>query len=185
MNAVMRPAVSNRASCEKVAPIFETYKGALIRFVKSRINDAVDSEEMVSEILMKVYDNCEKLENIRHPESWLIAVSRNAIADYYRKGNREMIGEVPDDPAEEEASIDYSTLTECLPGLIDKLPSKYADPLRQYELKGIPQKELAIQYGMSESGLKSRVQRGRKMLRELFIAYCGEALECECQKKNC
>jgi len=180
----MIPAASNK-SCEKVAPIFETYRSSLVRFVKSRISDAVDSEEMVSEILLKVYDNCEKLEEIKNPEGWLIAVSKNAIADYYRKEKKESIGDIPEIPIYQNSSDNYSILTECLPGLISKLPAKYADPLRQYELEGIPQKQLAIQYKMSESGLKSRVQRGRKMLRELFITYCGEALECECQNKNC
>ncbi len=164
-------------SCQVVAPVFQDYRNSLIRFIQSRVKDSVDSEELLSQVLLKVYDHCEKLEDVKSTEAWLIAIAKNTINDYFRSKQRQEIkGEMPDTIDLKEDSI-YEELEACIPSLIDRLPDKYGVPLKAYELNGISQKSLAIQMGMSESGLKSRVQRGRKMLRELFTEYCGHLIQ--------
>lgn len=171
--------------CEVVAPVFEQYRAALTRYIKSRVKDPVDSEELLSEVMMKIYDHCEKLDDIRNTEAWLITIARNTITDYFRQRQKqpEVLGLVPQI---EEAPNVLEELEACVPSLIEKLPEKYARPLAAYELKGIPQKVLAQQYGMSESGLKSRVQRGRKMLKALFTEYCGHLVaEAGCDDCSC
>ena len=40
------------------------------------------------------------------------------------------------------------------------------------ELEGLSQKEMAIRLGISYSGAKSRVQRGREKLKALFLECC-------------
>lgn len=163
--------------CQVVAPVFQQYRDILARYIQSRIKDPLDSEELLSQVMMKIYDHCEKLEGIRNTEAWLITIARNAVTDYFRA--RQKHQEVPPGAmvAIEEQPDVIRELEECIPSLIARLPEKYAKPLADYELKGIPQKTLAIQYGMSESGLKSRVQRGRKMLKGLFTEYCGHLIE--------
>ncbi len=173
-------------ACLNVAPVFDQYKEVLIRFISSRIKDPVDRDELVSEVMMKVYDNCEKLPGIRNLESWLVTISRNAIIDYHRQRGKVVLGEIPE-VGEDESNTLYQSVAACIPGLIDRLPPKYGGPLFDYEMKGIPQKELAVQYQMSESGLKSRVQRGRKMLRALLLDYCGDLFEAndDCDSNSC
>ena len=41
------------------------------------------------------------------------------------------------------------------------------------EYKNITQKELSEQLGISVSGAKSRVQRGRKMLKDMILDCCS------------
>ena len=172
-------------SCQIVAPVFQEYRDILARFVRSRVHDPVDSEELLSEIMMKIYKNCEKLEGIRNTQAWLMTIARNAITDYFRAKQKRKFTDLTVDISLEEDSDMISELEACIPSLIKKLPEKYGAPLADYELKGIPQKTLAIHYQMSESGLKSRVQRGRKMLKELFTQYCGHLLEEEQECNNC
>ena len=40
------------------------------------------------------------------------------------------------------------------------------------DLEGIKQKEIAKRMHLSYSGLKSRVQRGRQMIKDMFIECC-------------
>ena len=47
-----------------------------------------------------------------------------------------------------------------------------AELLTAIELNGISQKDLAIEHGVSYSTLKSRVQKGRQQLRQLFEDCC-------------
>ena len=51
-------------------------------------------------------------------------------------------------------------------------PYSYADAVRQVDLEGLTQVEAARRAGVSVSGMKSRVQRGRAQLRELLDACC-------------
>jgi RNA polymerase sigma-70 factor (ECF subfamily) len=44
--------------------------------------------------------------------------------------------------------------------------------LRLSELEGISQKEIAVRLGISYSGAKSRIQRGREKLKQLFYECC-------------
>ena len=163
-----------KTSCEIVAPVFLEYRLILTQFIQSRVKDPIDGEELLSEVMMKIYKNCEKLASIRDTEAWLITIARNTINDYFRE-QKKRFSNVTLEPiiVENEPDI-MESLSKCVPGLLNKLPGKYSQPLIEYERMGIPQKELALQYKMSESGLKSRVQRGRKMLKALFTECCGQ-----------
>lgn len=66
------------------------------------------------------------------------------------------------------------------------LPSPYREALTLTELEGLTQKEAAEMIGISLSGMKSRVQRGRERLRTLFDECCeigvdarGRAIACD------
>jgi RNA polymerase sigma-70 factor (ECF subfamily) len=56
--------------------------------------------------------------------------------------------------------------------LLYSLPKPYRDALVLTEFEGLTQPELAKRLGISLSGAKSRVQRGREQLKELLLVYC-------------
>jgi RNA polymerase sigma-70 factor (ECF subfamily) len=69
---------------------------------------------------------------------------------------------------------------------VASLPSPYRAALTLTELEGLTQKEAAEMLGVPLSTMKSRVQRGRERLREIFDACCeisldarGSVVECE------
>ena len=53
-----------------------------------------------------------------------------------------------------------------------QLPGPYRQALILTEYQGLTQKQLAERMGLSLSGAKSRVQRARKMLKELLLECC-------------
>jgi len=55
---------------------------------------------------------------------------------------------------------------------MQRLPQKYLEALELYEFQGLSQKELSEKLGISYSGAKSRVQRGRKKLKYLLEGCC-------------
>jgi RNA polymerase sigma-70 factor (ECF subfamily) len=61
--------------------------------------------------------------------------------------------------------------------MISVLPEPYATALRLTELQGLSQKELAERLGISMSGARSRVQRGRQMLEDVLRACCTFELD--------
>ena len=69
-----------------------------------------------------------------------------------------------DAPAEQAAS--------SLQKMIDLLPEKYAQALTMVEFQGLSQIQLAQKLNLSVSAAKSRVQRGRKMLKDNLMNCC-------------
>jgi RNA polymerase sigma-70 factor (ECF subfamily) len=57
------------------------------------------------------------------------------------------------------------------------LPSPYREALILTEMEGLAQKDAATMLGVSVSGMKSRVQRGRQKLRALLEECCEIALD--------
>ena len=73
---------------------------------------------------------------------------------------------------QDDASVEEELSECCISPFIKKLPEKYRTAIILSEIEGLTQKEVANQEGMSLSGAKSRVQRGRKMLKEMMLACC-------------
>jgi len=68
-------------------------------------------------------------------------------------------------------------LAEFAASAISRLPSPYREALTLTEIQGMTQLAAAKMLGLSPSGMKSRVQRGREKLREILEASCNIALD--------
>lgn len=159
-------------SCSAVAPVFLAYEAQLKGFVKKRILDKAEADDILQQLYLKVYKNCEQLPEIKNVKAWLYQITRNAVYDFFRENSRhESItdleladGELPDDTRHGVEAL--------VEPLIKLLPTTYAEALQLSELEGISQKEIAERLNISYSGAKSRVQRGREKLKELFLECC-------------
>jgi RNA polymerase sigma-70 factor (ECF subfamily) len=63
-------------------------------------------------------------------------------------------------------------LDQCINRMIALLPDEYRDIIIDSEIKGIKQKDLADHYGLAYPSIRSRVQRGRERLKQLFYNCC-------------
>jgi RNA polymerase sigma-70 factor (ECF subfamily) len=67
--------------------LYEHYFSRIYGYVASRINNQQDTEDVVSEVFLRVIQNLAALRN-QHSTSfaaWLFAIARNAITDHYRR----------------------------------------------------------------------------------------------------
>ncbi len=61
--------------------------------------------------------------------------------------------------------------------LLDRVPEHYRCALELTELGGMTQERAAAELGLSTSGMKSRVQRDRRLLRDQVTHCCDVALD--------
>lgn len=61
--------------------------------------------------------------------------------------------------------------------MIRELPEVYREAVQLSEIEGLSQQEVADRLGLSLSAVKSRVQRGRKMLKEILGQCCTYQLD--------
>ncbi|MEM8968604.1 MAG: sigma-70 family RNA polymerase sigma factor [Bacteroidota bacterium] len=155
-------------TCQRVFPLYEQYREELVGFVNSRLRDTAQSEAVVSDVLEKLYRNCESLDSVKNIRAWLFQVTKRTAYDYLRAQSKlaNFSPEVVDGVLEEaEIRLDISFF---VPELINCLPEKYAIPLKMSDLDEVPQREIAQKLNLSLSGAKSRIQRGRQKLKQLL-----------------
>lgn len=143
------------------------------------VNKRVESREVAEDIVQDIYLRLHRAEpgSIKNPRAWLYRAARNATIDHYRtRHNDEPIDgktdmALPDDTdGPNEATQELAT---CLRPLIAHLPEKYSEAVTLVDLDGITQSQAAKQVGISTSGMKSRVQRGRARLGDLLTNCCA------------
>jgi RNA polymerase sigma-70 factor (ECF subfamily) len=151
---------------------WSAHRAALHRFVVTRVRDHMAAEDIVHDVLVKAHARPEPLRKPETLKAWLYQVTRNAIVDYYRA--RKPAEALPDELRGEPQDTDHAEreLAGCLTPLLAGLPAAYADPLRLADLEGVAQQEVASRLGLSLSAAKSRIQRARRMLRDVLLRCC-------------
>ena len=162
-----------------VVTAWQEYRSALHRFILKRVRDNEAAEDIVQEVLLKAYAKQGTLKESSKLRPWLYQITRNAIIDYYR--SQKPAEALPEEFIREDAVEDddraQRELARCIVALLDQVPDRYRHVLRLVEFEGATQREVASRLGLSLSGAKSRVQRGRKMLREVLVKCCRVELD--------
>lgn len=148
------------------------YRGALMAFLRSRVRDPDDAEDLLQDILIKTQKKLGSLEQSASLKSWLFQIANNTIIDFYRRKARTSRVHPDDLWYTDLDAADRHVLEGCVSPFMKALPAEAADLLRRIELDGVPQKQLAAELGLSYSTLKSRVQTARRQLRALFEGCC-------------
>lgn len=155
--------------------IWEEFSIPLKAFVKKRINNDQDAEDILQIIFLKIHDNIDNLIKVDKAHSWIYTIARNTIFDFYRAQKHDLyIENLTEDvfiDQQEEILLNYE-MAQCLKNMIQYLPDKYKQAIIMTEFEHLTQKELAIHLGISESGAKSRVQRARAKLKEMILNCC-------------
>jgi RNA polymerase sigma-70 factor, ECF subfamily len=161
----------------EVAAIHRDFHAVLGNYIAKRVNNRADAEDLLQEVFIKVHNNRMTIGSRESIKSWLFTITRNTIIDYYRKKGRDPLTGVEKQMQEiGSEAFDAGTTVEldgCIRRFIAGLPDAYRDIVMDAELKGISQKDLAVKYGIAYPSLRSRVQRGRARLREMFLDCCA------------
>jgi RNA polymerase sigma-70 factor (ECF subfamily) len=154
--------------------IYKQFHQELLGYLKSKIRSKEDAEDILQNVFIKVSSNVDKLEEKIKLKSWLFTITRNAVIDYYRVNakKRTVSGEIDEDVFASDEPDHTKGLDQCMSSMINLLPDEYRDIIIDSEIKEIKQKDLASKYGMPYPSMRSRIQRGRERLKQLFYNCC-------------
>jgi RNA polymerase sigma-70 factor (ECF subfamily) len=154
--------------------IWAAFAGPLRRFIRTRVANDAEAEDLLQEVFTKIHLKLAQLRDTERLAAWIYQIARNAVIDHLRaRAKAPAAVEVAEDlPAPAEAPALDAEVASCLRPLIERLPDPYREALVMTELDGKTQRELAHAAGLSLSGAKSRVQRGREQLKALLLACC-------------
>lgn len=159
--------------------IWQVFNRNLRAYIARRA-DAASVDDILGDILLRVAEHRDQFDNADNPLAWLYRVAGNVITDHYRRRSveRKALRQAAADAAAEEAAATtdeneaYAELAQCLAPLIRQLPEDYREALLLTDIKGVTQAAAAAELGISVSGMKSRVQRGRDKLKQALHRCC-------------
>lgn len=175
-------------------------------FIGSRVRDAALADDLAQETLLRVETRLPTLRSRDRLEAWVFRIARNTIADHFRTtreteefdeaAHGALLPVAEGAPSTEDEALG-AELRQYVRSVVDRLPPLYREAIRAIELEGLSQVDLARRLGLSVSAAKSRVQRGRALLRKEMERCCrwetdryGKVLaveprgECACQDSD-
>jgi RNA polymerase sigma-70 factor, ECF subfamily len=182
----------------KTKPLdWQFFEKQLRMYIKKRVPQNA-ADDIYGDVILRLVSNQDKFQAAANPVAWMYKVTTNIITDYYRNHAQEqaVLNQSTTGNIEEPASIDKDTLAsdelaECVLPLINNLPAAYSEALLMTEIKGMKQADAAKKLNLSLSGMKSRVQRGRSLLKKSILRCCqvsvnrkGSIIDYE-QTKSC
>ncbi len=167
--------------------LWQKLHDGLRAFIAKRVNDDGHVDDILQDVFVRVHRQMDTVNDPRRIVSWIYQVTRNAIIDHYRKPGQQRespvglsselevlhkspaISEmIPHGPADEP----HAELARCISPMIERLSRDYREAITLVEFDGLTQQAAAQQMGISLSGMKSRVQRGRKQLKQMLDDCC-------------
>ncbi len=150
------------------AAVYKTYRPKVFGYFRSRLGNIRDAEDLCEAVFEKAFAPSAGFdEKIASAGTWLYAVSRNALIDYYRKKRpvEDLPEDLADDVSPEDGVLKKETLEELGEALLS-LPPDLRDliVLHYYDL--VPLKEIAETSGLSYGAVKLRHAGALKLLRE-------------------
>ncbi|RXT03952.1 RNA polymerase sigma factor SigZ [Ammoniphilus sp. CFH 90114] len=180
--------------------VWQDFRNILKQFIKSRVSNEQDTDDILQEVFIKIHHHLPNLKEEDKLRSWVFQITRNTIIDFYRSRGKNqfelLVVEI------EDKLIDKNSLpadgnkneivSSWLKDLTEQLPENDREALLHTEYGNLTQRELAAKLGISLSGAKSRVQRGREKLKHILLECChlefdnqGNILDYEVNKANC
>lgn len=168
--------------------VWRDLAGPLHRFVHRRVADRHAVDDIVADVMLRTHTHLDTLDDHEQVTAWVFRITRNAVVDHYRRTARvhDTLSDLEDDaPAAEsdaDAWLDDQTvvareLSVMLRPLVAQLPGDYRRALELTDLGGMTQADAARLEHVSLSGMKSRAQRGRRLLLALLRQQCEITLD--------
>jgi RNA polymerase sigma-70 factor, ECF subfamily len=159
---------------QTIAELYDRFRSPLKNFIAKRVSDPATVEDLLHDVFVRIHTNIATLKDSDKVTAWIYQTARNSVIDFYRK-RKEPAHEVTEDLLlldQEEISMAAERLIPVVRRMIEQLPEKYKRVLIQSDFDGQRHADIAADLKMSVSGVKSRVQRARQMLKTLLLECC-------------
>ena len=176
-------------------PSWDELATRLRPFIRRRVASEPDADDVLQDVLLRVHRGLPSLHDEDRFAPWMYRIARTTIVDHVRGRQRHPVAvaadmaeaaEGPAEPFGDDEDAVAREVAQYLAFFVAFLPSPYREAITLTELEGRTQREAAEMLGISVSGMKSRVQRGRAKLREMLEVCCeiavdarGKVIACE------
>lgn len=154
---------------------YRNHRDELLAFVSSRLGGAVEAEDIVQNVFLRLLTTDKMITEITLP-ALTYTIARNLISDYYRRRNtyeefEHYIKRSSDDYSSMESVISAKELTELLERGLARIPENFREIYRMHIYGGMKVGEISQTLGEGYKSVEHRLGAARKALRNFFKNY--------------
>lgn len=158
-------------STEEFQEIFHQMKDKVFRLSLRMVQDRPTAEDVVQEIMIKVWKNKEKIGQIQNPEGWIMVMTRNLSIDKIRSkhnqtGSIDHAYGIKTNDAQPDRQAETSDMMNRLNAAVQTLPEKQKIIFHLRDIEGLTYKEISATMEISLDEVKVNLHRARQKLRK-------------------
>ena len=168
--------------------IYKAYHNPLLNWLKFKIKNQSDAEELVNDTLIKVMKNIGSYDpSISGFETWVMSINNNVLTDYYRKVNATIKGnamkenfsidgsdvsddcpvfQVPDRGLKADSLFDTAIVGRNIAKAISDLKGTYKDVAIEHFVNELTYNEIVEKLGLPMNTVKVTILRVREKLQK-------------------
>ena len=165
-----------------VADLSDMYGSKIYQLAFRYLRNREDAEEVAQDVLLKVFQKIDAFRGDAALSSWIYRITFNAAMSRLREfkqslpnapekanddeADRKTLREVPDRSPLADEEFLRAEMRKALVHALKDMPLLYRAPVILRDVQGLTTEEASAILGVKEQTLKSRLHRGRLMLRE-------------------
>jgi RNA polymerase sigma-70 factor (ECF subfamily) len=150
-----------------VGELASTYGPRIQQLAFRYVKNWEDAEEVTQDVLMKVYKKIDAFRGDAALSSWIYRITFNTAMSRLRSGRMARLSEVQ--PADNAAGDNPERVVDAL----KELPAVYRVPVILRDIQGLSTEEASAVLRVKPQTLKSRLHRGRLILRQHLSDFAG------------
>lgn len=156
--------------------IVERHKDGLVNYLSLLTGHRDRGEEYAQDALVRLYQSIQRHGELENLSSYLFSIGTNLVRTDFRRATRWklLLPWLKRSEASEESpqsTILQNEVQHQVQAALSSLPLRYRAPLLLREIEGWSYAEIAKSIGCPEGTLKSRIARGRELLRKKLNSY--------------
>lgn len=156
---------------KQVERLVYTYADMILRLSYTYLKSTYDAEDICQTVFLKYLTSAPRFESPEHEKAWILRTAANTCKDILKSAWRtrtcdiEACAEIPaPDAADDSVFV-----------VVQNLPDKYRIPIYLYYYEGYQIREIAEILGTRTATVNTRLDRGRKRLKQVLGGnYCEQ-----------
>jgi RNA polymerase sigma-70 factor (ECF subfamily) len=153
--------------------IYYEYNPRLQKFVHSLLKSETDTEEIVQEVFVRVWENRQKIKSFGSFESYLFSIAYNTTINLLRKRVKEARTieyiksiQIEIDNSALDENPDWHEIDGKINLLIEKMPARQKEVFKMRHFQGLSYKEIAGTLDLSVNTIENHLVKAHRFLKE-------------------
>lgn len=159
---------------DRIKNIVLPFKDKLYRFALNIVSDTYDAEDIMQELMIKIWKRWEQFQEIENQEAWCMTVTRNMAIDKVRSRKAPMqdidtVHTISDSEATPDKAMEKSERMGFIMKILNELPDKQRTIVHLRDIEGYTYQEIADITETTLDFVKVSLHRARKTMKEKLI----------------
>lgn len=150
--------------------LFRFYSGKLYRFINGYLRSPEESEEVVQEVFLTLWEKRTELKDELSLRSYLFTIAFNVVKKHFRSKSylKKYLdsGLWSDINMDTTGTIDYDSVYSFIKDLIESLPERRKEIFIRSRFEGMSIAEIAKELGISHKTVENQITAALKFLRQ-------------------